>query len=94
MDGRLLRAVLENNLKFCVKQELVFNRVAEWFRQDEVERGQHMVELLKLIRVEFIPSEVRLYSFIGVQYPLLFHRRFTVFDGRAAGSYFQAIQSS
>lgn len=58
LDFHLLQDVLMNNINLHVKQDMVFNRLVEWFRHDETEREKYMVELLKLIRLKFIPSPV------------------------------------
>lgn len=58
LNYHLLRDILKNTINLHAKQDMVFKRLVEWFRHDKAERRQHMVELLKLIRLEFMPSEV------------------------------------
>lgn len=44
--------------KIQAPEELVFKRLFEWFKKNEEERKKHMPEMLKLIRLEYVPSQV------------------------------------
>lgn len=57
LDFRLLHEVLKND-NIEATEELVFKRLMEWFQEEETEREKHMPELLQLVRLEQIPSEV------------------------------------
>lgn len=58
LDYQLLHKILKCD-KIDAREELVFKRLLEWLQNEESERGKHMPELLKLIRLEYIPLKVR-----------------------------------
>lgn len=58
LEHRLLLEILECD-KIQATEECVLQRVLKWFQIDMSEREQHMSELLKLIRLEYIPLQVR-----------------------------------
>lgn len=66
LNWRLVQEILMNDNLRATELHL-FDRLLEWFREDETGREQHMVELLKLIRLEFLPSQVRPYTYSLIQ---------------------------
>lgn len=61
LDNRLLQEILKSD-KIHATEELVFKRLMEWLDCEGDERKQYMAELLKHIRLEYIPTQV---SFVG-----------------------------
>lgn len=57
--GHLLLEEILKHDKIQAPEELVFERLLEWYRNDKTVRTPRMSELLKLIRLEYIPPEVR-----------------------------------
>lgn len=61
LDYRLLRELLESD-KIQATEALVFERLLQWFQNKESEREQYLPGLLKMIRLEYIPPQVRLFT--------------------------------
>lgn len=61
LEHRLLLEILKCD-EIQATEECVLQRVLKWFQIEMGEREQHMPELLKLIRLEYIPLQVR---FVG-----------------------------
>lgn len=62
IDDRLLRELLKCDTVNAT-EEMIFNRLYEWFEYSEGDRLQHMPELLKLIRLKHISSKVNFVDF-------------------------------
>lgn len=58
LDYRMLQEVLKCD-RLNATEELVCNRLVEWFQNNENDRDQYMAELLKLIRLERLSHQVR-----------------------------------
>lgn len=61
LGHRLLQEVLKSD-KIQSTEELVVQRLMEWFHSSEVDRKPHMADLLNLIRLDLITSQVRFAS--------------------------------
>lgn len=59
LDHRLLKEILKCD-KIQANEELVYQRLLEWFHCEDGEHVQQMPELLKLIRLKHIPLQVRI----------------------------------
>lgn len=59
LDHRLLEEVLKCN-EIKGPEGLVFDRLMEWFQNNEEERERYMPQLLELIRLEYITQKVRI----------------------------------
>lgn len=57
MDHRLLEKLLECNTVNAT-EEMIFTRLYDWFLHSTGEREEHMPKLLKLIRLQHIPTQV------------------------------------
>lgn len=58
LDYHLFQEVLKCD-KIQATEELIFERLMEWFHYNEAERKPHMPKLLKLIRLKLITTQVR-----------------------------------
>lgn len=58
LESRLLQTILVCD-KISATEECVLQRLLEWFQLKERYRKQFMPDLLKMVRLEYIPSQVR-----------------------------------
>lgn len=58
IDYQLMQELLRSD-KIQAPEELVFERLLKWYGANESGRDRYMPEMLKLIRLEYIPSQVR-----------------------------------
>lgn len=62
VDSNILNDILKCD-QIQAAETQIFNCVVEWVQQDETERAKFAPELLKLIRLEHMPTEVKLTIF-------------------------------
>lgn len=72
VDHRLLQELMRCD-QIDASEEMIFNRLYEWFERSASMREKHMPDLLRLIRLENIPSQVHFAALFTVSLPILTH---------------------
>lgn len=62
LDGRVLGEILKCGRVYMVETS-IFDLLAEWVKQNEIDRSQHMPNLLKSIRFKHLPGKVSFETF-------------------------------
>lgn len=63
LEYQVLKEILKYD-DFRAHEKLVFSRLLEWFQHKKADRKKFMSELLGFIRLEFIPYQVRVDTYI------------------------------